>query len=485
MSQDIPTQETNVTSNETTLVKGGQQGMQDADHFDGFNRVAPMKYYVIGRGRYRPFEMGPSDTVDFRNVLPLSATDMYYGLLQYLGPDAFEAFKQLITTQQNTSNEDALAIFIANMWAPTVIALLESHTSLRSDGHTLQLTTGGYFCYDVKLSKYMPKKLNTDLDYNNDITLTRATKLLRIIRARLNALPISLTQLLFAGPPEGPFGPYAGLLDPTATYPENSTDEPFANAINEDFDWYPTFRQNLQYAYYMFAPGAAEPYAFMYIVVREDEQDIVAYRNSTVFRALSENEGASYVDYTNTLFGPEAILQAGSKDIAGGATKKRKKTLDKESMYETTKGNSKTNRFGTKEDIDGLQWYIEGDAALGLIMPDGSDVPLVKAHMYGESMGPLLKKMPYKSIFVWFPPLEEGRSDGYYKGNTPDYASMSPWAHAYDVRPLWDLGSMDEAPEERNLRTVWKLLKSLDEGYSEDPEDYGLRGGFITEIMLN
>jgi len=481
-----------MTSEDTTqTLEGGLQGMQDADHYDGADNMVPMKYYVVGRGRYVPFDLPPIEAIDVRNILPLSAMDVYYGMQEVFGPNWQNFVNLLFDGPVDVTDEEAFARFQERIWAPSVFALLESHSDLVSDGlHTLQLTDGGNFCFDVKLCKLLPKRQNNDLDFNLDVNRTRAVQLLRLLRARLNVMPKSFVQMLMRGPAESAFGPYPGIQNPVARYPENAADVPFANATNDEFRWHPLFEENQQFAVYA-RDVRGIPYAYIYAIVNSNFVDI--FKESPIGQALELNPNI----YSDAIDG---IYEA-QQEIAGGSTEHNVEpvapiaqsppaqiglsdTLDGgQDMYVMCKGACKTNRFGSYEDLSKLQWTAQGQSAIGI---DFSEWPImIKAHKWGPEIPDLLRQTQRQTFLLWIPPKDEGRADGYFASNEPDYELMYPWATHFDVMPLWDLAPLSEVPNDRISRTTWKLLKALDENYEEDPLEYGFRGGYLMEVYFN
>jgi len=485
------------TEDSNQSLEGGLQGMQDADHYDGAQNMTPMKFYVVGRGRYVPFALPPSDQYDLRYILPLSATDVYYGMQDSFGPN-WPQFVNLLFdgNNVNVADPDAFRRFQERIWAPNVFAFLESYSDLVSEGpHTPQLTEGGNFCFDVKLCKLLPKRQTVDLDFNLDVNRTRAVQLLRLLRARLNVLPKSLVQMLMRGPPEGPFGPFPGIQNPVANYPENQADVPFAGATNDEFRWHPLFEDNQQYAVYA-RDIRGIPYAYIYVLVNNEFSEV--FKNSPIGQAIDQNPDI-YSDATDGIYQGQQIealagghtteatalqtTEASTIQTAAEPTVEPATDLEGGDMYALCKGPCKTNRYGTYEDLAKLQWTSKGRSAIGI---DFSEWPIViKAHHWGPEIPDLLRETQRQTFLVWVPPKDEGRSDGYFASNAPDYALMYPWTTHFDVMPLWDLEPLSDVPNDTISRTTWKLLKAMDENYDEDPTEYGFRGGYLMEVYFN
>jgi len=481
----------------------GASSMRELDRFD--ENGQKKKFYVVGRARYRPFLAESNPNANFINIMPLGASDAYDSLVASLG-DPFVNLIQDLMNEPNLDQETAFKPFIENIWTVGINSVLESQNGLIADGlHTPQITDGGQFCFDIKLSKLMDKRKNDqNIDFNNNLTRTEAVQQIRLIRSKFRQLPREFMRILFRGP-LGPNGEYLGLEDPEGIFADNDVDAPYKLDPSKpddlaQFQYLDEYAGSQILEIQMKAADTQETYAYGLFFVRPGFAE--QFLQSSFFRLLqqyqqdADRSGTIYITTDGGGRNDENI--AGGHDeqapgpisgltLQGGLIGGTPKGVDR---YTRLKGQCKTNRFGTYEEIESLTW-IEGPsgAAIGLLQQsDGTyESPLmIRAYEYGPDMDAILQKVPQKAILVWVPPKEAGRKDGYF-GDTqePDWDLIAPWASQFDVAPMWDLGDLMDAPEDPMQRRTWKLLKACDEGYSEDPRDYGFRGGFIMELFVD
>jgi hypothetical protein len=497
----------------------GASSMRDLDRFD--NNSERKKFYVVGRARYRPFVAEPEENANFVNVMPLAASDAYDSLVESLG-DPFVDLIGSASDEFGLTRETAFKPFIENIWRPGINTVLESQNGLVADGtHTPQITTGGQFCFDVKLLKLMDKRKNDlNLDFNNSVTRTEAVQQVRLLRSKFRQLPNEFMRILFRGP-LGPNGEPVGLEDSQGIFADNDVDAPYNLDLSKEsdlvqFNFLEDYIGSTVVDYALVDAETNETYAYVMAIIKpgqnlrftnSDLGTSLAFasetpdRTGTIYTLLSEGR----IGIPQEFQGGNVSTEATSEQIAAGTSETLdiskstnatngphalqgglSKSVDR---YASTKGRYKTNRFGTREEIESLTW-IEGPegSAIGLLQASNGtyESPLmIRAYQFGPDMASVLQRVPQKAVLVWVPPQEAGRKDGYFTDvQVPDWALIEPWASQFDVAPMWDLGDLDDAPEDPMQRRTWKLLKACDEGYSEDPMDYGFRGGFIMEIFL-
>ena len=433
------------------MLQAGASSMSSGEHKSQVS-LDSLKFYVVGRARYKSFQTEASDAVDMRNTLPLGCTRAFESLKSYLqGVGQWATFRDaLIGTRQGGSKYDrALEGFVDDVWSPAVRGELESHNGLISDEHNPQLTTGGSLCYDVKVLKLMSKKSSSDhLDLNNDLSRTRAIEILRIFHTKIKQLPDALAEVLFRGP-EGDDG-FEGIQS-AESWPSNAADEPFASAANEDFQYNPDFVDDDNSVPTMKA--TARPWGLLVAIVKPGQEEEFANEYEEL-----------------------------SADMRGGG--KRSKEVSKPGdMYALVK-RGPSNAFGTRKELEKLEWTTNGRATVGL--KHFTEGPLkgqsvVEAWAYDESMPQLLSQLGHSRIVVFVPPSKLGKADGYYSSEDPDWASLVMWALDFKAHALFPMHASPSAS--RDEKIAMKVLAAS--ATAVDPKDHGRRGGQYLLVSVN
>ena len=189
-------------------MQGGLIGMRNGEHRRGLH-LAAEKYYVLGRARLRGFDL--DEETDLRETLPLGAQEVHAAIR------ASDWNPRANNAQRNFNS------FVEKVWQPAVAENVEASSEL--------VQGPGHFCFDVKVSKLMPRKTHDDDDINGSITRTRAIEILRILRTKLSQLPQAFMRILFRGPKVN--DRRVGVV--RGQFPDNEHDEPFSQNENDDF----------------------------------------------------------------------------------------------------------------------------------------------------------------------------------------------------------------------------------------------------------
>lgn len=464
--------------------------MRDGEHRAHVG-LQGQKFYVIGRARYKPFEVDSADAeaADYRNILPLDAAQAYKAIQASLEAqglwDPVEAyFRSADGGPEDGAAEAAEADgaaegpggagaadpfrgFLSTVWAPTVRDHLVAHSGLTASEHAPLLTTGGHFCFDVKLARLMSKKgrqlgynpdAEEDLDINGNITRTRAAELLRILHTKLSELPNPFIKALFRGQ-EAEDGSYPGIQS-DVKWPDNDSDEPFASAPDAAFRYHPD---------YSGAAGAGgapafrvveRPWGLLLAVIKPGaEADFETSDGSNWPEAGAV--GAPAAEAVEESPAPEEESPAAA-DLQGGLEGGQQDGL--QGLHQELKGQAQgASPWGSMADLSGggFTWLRAGNTILGY-SPEliGGKTPamFVRAHRYGPEMASLIttaRKSAPGPVVVWFPPAGTFKTEGYYgSANAMNAPLMAPWVSAF--------GATHGSPS---------FKRPL------DPQDFGLRGG--------
>jgi hypothetical protein len=416
---------------------GGASSMGSGEH-KSQTSLDSLKFYVIGRGRYKSFQIEASDDIDMRQTLPLECREAYSAIKNYLrnyDDDSWASFRDALVNQRQggSRNQRALLGFQEDIWAPAVASNLESHTGLIGDEHNLQLTTGGSICFDVKVLKMMTRKQNDNLDLNHDMTRARAIEVLRILHTKIRQWPKEMSDAIFRGP-EGDDG-FEGIQS-AESWPQNAADEPFSRASNQDFQYGPDYVDSDEGPTFR---TTEKPWGLLVAIIKPNQEDEFADDNSF--------------------------------QLSAGAIKGGHKHND---MYSIVK-KGPSNAFGTRKDLEKLEWVSNGRAAVGLKRSDGR--VFIEAWKYDDSMPQMLKQVG-TSFVVFVPPAGLAKTDGYYTSNEPNYDSLVLWATDFDAKALWPHISVGQKRTEK----ITKRL--LGQGQHLDVQEFGHRGGHYVEIKI-
>jgi hypothetical protein len=444
---------------------GGASSMRSGEHKSQIS-LDSLKYYVVGKGRYKSFQLERSDDVDMRNVMPLGAYEAFESMKAYLeSAGRWKSVRDALigTRDEGSKNENAYQGFIEDVWAPAVRGSLESHTGLVGDMHMPQLTSGGTICYDVKVLKMLPRRSSfQDMDINGDITRTRAIEILRILRTKIAQWPAPLAEVMFRGHEDSD-----GNIQPiqTDTWPHNASDEPFSGFINSDFQYNadfvgpdgsgPTFQ------------ATEKPWGLLVAIIKPGSEDEFEQEFEVVSASRSVSGGAK-------------AFKAHHKDHKSEYLKDLKDTKDLKDMYAFTKIGP-TNKFGTRKELTELEWVTNGHAAVGL--KDG----FIEAWRWHSTMPKLLQSLNksqnnvYHVYHVYIPAKTAGRADGYFATDEPDWASMIPWALEFSAScsvPRAAAAAAETAVAEKMARKMLGMKTSM-----PDVKSRGHRGGNYIEIQ--
>ena len=427
--------------------------MRDGEHKSPVS-LAGQKYYVVGRGRYKPFTVNDADAedADYRNILPLDAGQAFEALQARLTEEGLwgpvEAY-----FQSADLNGDAFRGFLGALWAPTVRQALVAHSGLAASDHSPLVTNGGYFCFDVKLAKLMSKKMRQvgyspdaeeDLDINGNLSRTRGVELLRILHTKLAALPDMVIKALMRGTQQAD-GSFPGIQG-DARWPENDSDEPFASAQDSAFEYSPEYAAGPDGA--LVGPtfrAMQTPWGLLLAIIKPGSED-----DFEASGAMPAAEEAAV----------EEELSAGYADPALDYA--QKSATAHNDPYPELKGSHKASPWGPRHELaaGNYKWLRAGNSILGFSheLIGGKPALFARAHRWGPQMPALLAQARAEApgtVIVWFPPSGTFKTEGYYgNDNIMNTALMAPWIAAF--------GATHGCPA---------FKRSL------EPADLGLRGG--------
>lgn len=471
-------------------MEAGALGMLRGENINNPVGLEQEKFYVVGRSRFKRFLVGPNTMPDARDILPLSAVDVFEALrtsgrnsalwpvleqyLRTLGPEERPTeglnIDDLFERPLSARERDMFLNFLFKVWKPKVLEITTAQSGLISDVHNLQLATGGSFCFDVRLMKSLPKKmLQNDLDINQGQTRIRSLETLRALHKKIASWPDVLRQLLFRGP-QVALGRYQGLtIDP------QNEEEPFLGVSNDDLRYAPRYEGlNMEGPV---VKAINQPWGLLVCFVRPDR--------------IQEFQASQFAGL------PDArVLRGGDDELVGGSKRESQvATTEQETqtVYNMTKGSFRFNKFGGPSELLELEWSSDAletsPCYMGLLKT--SKGPLIRAWTWNSNMPNVLRQSlgpSQKSAYVWVPPKgPSGRADGYFATpEMPDYDAMSAWALHFDVTPMWTLDTV--GPSDIGPRAVWKMLGGSLRGgacsHTFEPQELGLRGGHILKLEL-
>jgi hypothetical protein len=471
---------------EPEKIGGGVSGMRDGEH-KGQNDLSPNKFYVMARGRYKSFERDPNeDERDWRHELPVEAHLVWGALNDTLTERTMRKVTQDLNKLSGQNN--AYASFVLSLWYPLVKQNLDAFNGLITNSeHQPMMHQKGSFCYDVKICRLMKRKMGSDMDINGDISKTRAMELLRILHTKIGLLPRSVVDILFKG------------LGTNAEWPQNEADEPFSAKSNEDFRFddeyvsdnigpmFKAIKQSWGTVLCIVKRSSVDEFEDTDFGQHEgdeaDEEQADQAEEAAEEQAeqaeveqiiqAAEAEAAEAEGPAGSDESPEAAVR--SSPIANRTRARKVRGGLTSSILSELQGGTKHNRFGTRSEMEELEWISDGQSSVGLLrLRDGKNVVL--AYVWSDTMPELLKGL--KGLHVWFPPVGLGKSDGYFSNNEVDYEAMRPWVESFDVKP----GSVLEKPKSKKHILTHKALMAGTSYESPPLEDFGLRGGHFLWI---
>ena len=443
-------------------MEGGASGMRDGEH-KGPVDLSPNKFYVLARGRYKSFEKESNeDERDWRHELPVEAPLVWTALTETLTKGTMKRLSRDLI--KLTGQNDAYASFILAMWYPLVKQNLDAFNGLITNSeHNPMMHSEGSFCYDVKICRLMRRKAGQDLDINGDITKTRAAELLRIIHTKINLLPKKVVDILFQG------------LGTKADWPQNDADEPFSAKTNSDFEFREDYTEYNEGPYFK---SIQQSWGTILCIVKRDSKDEFDDTNFGKHDANDDDEGPEAPPSPKPPSPPspppppppppprEPRRSSRIAALRGGFT---------DDILETLRGGKKHNKFGTKSELEELDWISDDEgSSIGLLRLKDHNVIL--AYVWSDSMPELIAKSNLGRSLLWIPAQGLGKSDGFFSNDEEDYEAMTPWVESFDVESVGQL----KKPRSKKHILTHKAIRAGSDGPSLD--DFGLRGGHFIWI---
>lgn len=410
---------------------------------------AESKFYVAGRGRFKPFLLPTEDYHDFTVGLPCPMSAVFESLRDLtadtdlgeilFGPEEAEASQK--------------EFFWNTTWKPAVDSSLWLKEDLVGSDHTPMLRGPGPFCYDVKVLKQLPKRLRSnDKDLNDDETRAQALNKLRMVRSNADQWPEALRQVIFRGEPvdTGDDGiQFLGL--------GIGGDDAIAGITVDSLRFHPD---------YIDADGRVAIQTFSH----EWGLEVHFVKGGLAELGL---EG-----------GILAAVQhaAGVQDFVPFEDCKVEDAGQTFALYEILKGGAFTSRMASIADVLAFDRVLR-EGASALVYEDAPESlhhlgrTFVRAFARGPEFETLWAQLPKGPVLVWVPPADAGHADGYYSSNRIDLKNVKWFAKHAHGRALFPVRGGEFGSKHALLARALACDQLPDA--SEAILDMGLRGGHI------
>jgi hypothetical protein len=447
------------------------------------------KYYVIGRARYKNFKLKPNSNVNLIKSLPLSFENFVEALKTYNGGLTDQNYQDLNANfdfgEDQETAEENFEFGLFQLWESAVQSYVQSgYTGFVSDAHNLQLKQGGEFCYDVKLSRLMPKRI---IDHSEDPTKEQILYSLKFLLLQFYERVPKLMEKLFDISFEGEskedqlkkvlklvlsenikIGHWREKLllngislkkvddgdggdgDGDGDGGEGDGDGGEGDGGDGDGDLLEELNQ---------ADAAEDKSKSESESEEEDAKSVqkMPKKSESISPKVSRHE----IEEESPIFGGSKIKE----------------------IIRKVKGQNNVNAFGRNEDLENLTWYNHKGSIIGI----NNNPMYIRAHKYSKKMPELVKTIKEKhaldKLAVWIPPKSVGRADGYFKSDEVDYKSIMPWLLAFEVK-----GSENYDEPEGGKTDKQKMERLMYRGLSKEKfktnliENEGLRGGILIYI---
>ena len=437
----------------------------------GYSKVKHKKYYVIGRARYKNFKLRKNGNVNLIQTLPLSFENFLKSLQTHNGGLTEENYEDLNANfnfgDDFDTPEENFEFGLHELWATAVQNYIQSgYTGFTADAHNLQLKEGGEFCYDVKLSRLMPKRI---IDHREDPTKEQILYSLKYLLLQFyEKVPVLMENI------------FNVRIDEEESKEENLK-KILKMVIAEEINignWKTIQKPNGVIKIKLRPEAEAEEEQ-----AQEEEEQAEEEAEEEQAEEQGEEQGEEQQDEEDvfSLTQPRSPsiqryqIEEESPSMYGGSKVKE--------VIRKVKGSKSINAFGRNEDLENLTWYNMRGSIVGL-----NKEPLyIRAHKYSKKMPDLITKLKKEhsvdKIAVWIPPKSVGRADGYFKDNDVDYPSIMPWLLAFEVKGAENyeepLGGKTD--KEKMQRIIYRAL-SKEKFKSNLIENEGLRGGILIYI---
>lgn len=429
-------------------VAGGALGMLDGEIKNAGAPVnAENKFYVAGRGRFRPFTLNSEEYHDFTIGLPCPMVAVYDVLNENIGGDFARALFG------DDEDETAQKTFFWNTtWRPAIDSALWLQDDLVGSDHNPMLRGQGPFCYDVRVLKQLPKRQRgADRDINDDETRAQALNKLRMVRSNADQWPDALRQVIFRGEPAaGEEGiQYNGL--------DVGGDDAMQGLTVDGLRFHPDYidedgRVGIRTIAHEW--GLEVHFVKGGLAQLDDDLEggmLSAFQEAAVVKPVS-TYGTDPVQGENEAF----------------------------SLYELLKGGSTISRMASIAEVLSFDKTMrEGNSAL---VYEASPLPqlasiVVRAFSRGPEFEALWKRLPRGNVLVWIPPADSGLADGYFSGNRLDVRSVKWFAKHTSGRAMFAV----RAGEFGSKHTLLARALACDQlaDAAETILDMGLRGGHM------